>query len=295
MGGVESFDGPASFFSAMALQRELRANAATGASRASVNNWSQREPVAETWEPETPLHLSGKILDPSRPVSRATIEIWHADVTGRYAPGLEHGVHPGNPLRMSHRQVIKTGERGEYSFSTIKPGHYPGSRGCVSAPHVHYRLTLPRGEDKQVELVTRLYFHGSGPLHDDEWTGSQAATSCIIPLDAQVDGSLKGAFNVILPDLDLVDRAGTEELDGLRSFAAMILRDGRKLRFVLPPNRFQTGAQLRISDVSGKVCGTFDGSSRNIEWDATGLNPGFYLVDLCTWDRRCREVFHISI
>ncbi len=91
-------------------------------------------------EPGLPLVVSGKVLDPSgKPLSGATLEVWHAD---------PHGVYDLEGY--GYRSRLVAGDDGTYHFLTLMPGHYPAR----VAQHIHYRVSAP---GRKV-LVTQLYF-----------------------------------------------------------------------------------------------------------------------------------------
>jgi len=91
-------------------------------------------------EPGLPLVVSGKVLDPSgRPLSGASIEVWHANA---------RGVYDFEGYR--YRARLAVGADGTYRFLTLMPGHYPER----VAQHIHYRVSVP---GRKV-LVTQLYF-----------------------------------------------------------------------------------------------------------------------------------------
>ena len=79
------------------------------------------------------------------------LEIWQPDAQGRY--GGEGFFGFGRAL---------TGARGDYRFTTIKPGRVPGPAGALQAPHVCLTI-FARGLLRQ--LSTRIYFAGD-PAND---------------------------------------------------------------------------------------------------------------------------------
>jgi protocatechuate 3,4-dioxygenase alpha subunit len=86
------------------------------------------------------IRLAFRVVDgDGTPVDDAMIEIWHADATGSYDPGI-FGRLP-------------TKDDGACVFETVKPGRIDGAH----APHVNVAL-FARGLLKQ--LVTRVYFAG---------------------------------------------------------------------------------------------------------------------------------------
>lgn len=91
-------------------------------------------------DPGLPLVVSGKVMDSSgKPLSGATVEVWHADGRGIY--DLEG---------YRYRSRLAAAADGTYRFQTLMPGHYPER----VAQHIHYRVSAP---GRKV-LVTQLYF-----------------------------------------------------------------------------------------------------------------------------------------
>jgi protocatechuate 3,4-dioxygenase beta subunit len=101
----------------------------------SPERWNFREPDIEG----TPILLTGFVLTRRCiPVSRALVELWHANSAGRY--DIE-----GYRLR-GHQS---TDDAGQYRFSTIVPGLYPGR-----TRHFHLKFQAP-GHSL---LTTQFYF-----------------------------------------------------------------------------------------------------------------------------------------
>ncbi|MEJ1158091.1 hypothetical protein WBG79_07360 [Prosthecomicrobium sp. N25] len=73
-----------------------------------------------------------------RPVSRALVDLWHADSAGAYD-------NAGFRLR-GHQY---TDDRGRFRFLTVVPGLYPGR-----TRHFHVKVQAPGGS----VLTTQLYF-----------------------------------------------------------------------------------------------------------------------------------------
>lgn len=90
-----------------------------------------------------------------RPVKGAIVEIWQACHTGKYNHPSDTSENPLDP-DFQYYGTMKTNEKGEYSFKTIKPGSYLASETWRRPPHIHYKVSL-RGYR---ELVTQLYFEG---------------------------------------------------------------------------------------------------------------------------------------
>jgi len=83
--------------------------------------------------------LSGYVLTRGcRPVSRALLELWHADDAGEY-----------DNRGFRYRGHIFTDAQGRYRFRTIMPGLYPGR-----TRHYHLKVQAPT----RPILTTQLYF-----------------------------------------------------------------------------------------------------------------------------------------
>jgi len=87
-----------------------------------------------------PLAVSGTVFNTrGEALPEAVLEIWQADPFGQYD---NHGFH--------YRGELTARERGEYSFETNLPGHYP----TRVAQHIHYKVSAPGHKT----LITQLYF-----------------------------------------------------------------------------------------------------------------------------------------
>jgi protocatechuate 3,4-dioxygenase alpha subunit len=97
------------------------------------------------------ITLTGSVIDgDGNLVTDAAVELWQSD-----PPADDH--FPGFGRS-------RTGERGEFRFTTVKPGPVPGRGNAQQAPHfaiaVHARGLLK-------PLVTRAYFAGE-PLNESD-------------------------------------------------------------------------------------------------------------------------------
>ena len=101
------------------------------------------------------LKVQGRVYDgEEKPVPDAMIEIWQANVHGKY----------NHPEDLSDAELVKgfngfgrscTDEEGCYFFVTVKPGRVAGLGNTLQAPHIAINV-FARGMLKQ--QVTRLYF-----------------------------------------------------------------------------------------------------------------------------------------
>ena len=103
--------------------------------------------------------VTGRVLDAAgRPVPNALIEVWQANAAGRYFHRNDQHHAPLDPNFTGAGRVL-TNERGEYRFTTIRPGAYPwlNHHNAWRPPHIHMSLF---GRNFLERLVTQMYFQG---------------------------------------------------------------------------------------------------------------------------------------
>ena len=109
--------------------------------------------------------IRGQIYDgQNTPVDDCVLEIWQANVHGRYA-------HPDDTREVplvegfeGFGRVI-TDKNGRFELLTVKPGCVPGPNGSVQAPHVSLSL-FARGLLKR--LATRMYFSDERAVNEKD-------------------------------------------------------------------------------------------------------------------------------
>ena len=110
------------------------------------------------------IRLSCRVLDgEGAPVTDAMIEIWQANVEGRYNHPEDVQPKALDPAFTGFGRLA-TDENGRCSFETIKPGRVPGNGGTLQAPHINVSV-FARGVLKR--LTTRAYFAGDPANADD--------------------------------------------------------------------------------------------------------------------------------
>lgn len=125
--------------------------------------------------------VSGVVLSTScRPVTRALVDVWHADDRGAYD-------NSGNRLR-GHQF---TDDQGRYRLETIVPGAYVGR-----TRHYHVKVQAPN----RPVLTTQLYFPGD-PGNERDPIFNRAL---VMQVQDTPDGKV-AAFDFVL---DLGDRSG---------------------------------------------------------------------------------------
>ena len=121
----------------------------------------------------TPFILTGQVLTQGCvPIVGAIVELWHANDAGEYD-------NEGYRLR-GHRY---TNVSGQYRFSTIVPGQYPGR-----TRHFHLKFQAP---DKPV-LTTQFYFPNEPENERDRRFNPK------LLLSVSQASELTGRFNVVL-------------------------------------------------------------------------------------------------
>lgn len=112
---------------------------------------------AELVAPDDPhaIRIEGRILDGAgQPVDDSVIEVWQANVHGRYAHSEDTREVPLVAGFDGFGRTI-TDMDGRFTIITVKPGCVPGPGGTVQAPHISLSV-FARGLLKH--LVTRIYF-----------------------------------------------------------------------------------------------------------------------------------------
>jgi len=102
--------------------------------------------VAPAGEPGERLEV--KVVyaaDGRTPVAAASVYVYQTDARGHYRP--ENAMGNSDPRLMA---LLRTDASGRYSFTTIRPGSYPGSR---VPRHIHYEVGAEGHETRIFEIV----------------------------------------------------------------------------------------------------------------------------------------------
>jgi len=139
------------------------------------------------------IEIKGRVLDQyGDPVAGAHIVVWQANRFGRYTHPNDLSAAPIEPDFIGHAEML-SGKDGSYHFTTVMPGVYPGARGRLRPPHVHFEV---QGQFER--LITQMYFPDE-PLN----AGDRALTSASNPdllIAKAVDsaGTRAFAFDIVL-------------------------------------------------------------------------------------------------
>ncbi|KIU48707.1 protocatechuate 3,4-dioxygenase subunit alpha [Bradyrhizobium elkanii] len=100
------------------------------------------------------IRIIGQVLDgDGKVMPDAMLEIWQADVQGRFSDPLDARAVPNTAFRGFGR--CGTDANGGFTFQTIRPGSVPGPAGRPQAPHILLAV-FARGMTQQA--ITRIYF-----------------------------------------------------------------------------------------------------------------------------------------
>jgi protocatechuate 3,4-dioxygenase beta subunit len=89
--------------------------------------------------PGEPIAITGHVYggpEDSRPLPGAKVEIWQSDASGSYHPPASGDANRFAVQDLALRGYVVTGADGNYAFSTIYPGSYPGR-----TRHIHVRAS----------------------------------------------------------------------------------------------------------------------------------------------------------
>jgi protocatechuate 3,4-dioxygenase, beta subunit len=137
-------------------------------------------------EPGEQLVISGKMYkaDKTTPAAGVILYIYHTNEEGIYP---KKGDEKGNGKRHGFlRSWLKTNERGEFRFNTIRPGSYPNTR---EPQHVHLTVLEPGKEEYWLKTIF---------FADDKFlTQKEKTDGYVVKLDKDDEG-WKGRLDIVL-------------------------------------------------------------------------------------------------
>lgn len=103
--------------------------------------------VAPAGEPGRRLEVRGAVYgaDGRTPLPRASVYVYQTDARGYYRPDDAMG---NRDPRL--RALLRTDAAGRYSFTTVRPGSYPGTR---VPQHIHYEVEADGHARRVFEIV----------------------------------------------------------------------------------------------------------------------------------------------
>jgi protocatechuate 3,4-dioxygenase beta subunit len=148
--------------------------------------------VAPPSESGERLEVSGVVYaaDGRTPVTGASVYVYQTDARGYYRPDDAMGNR--NPRLMA---LLRTDGHSRYSYRTIRPGSYPGTR---VPRHIHYEVTAEGHGTRVFEIV----------FEDDPFVSRQIRADAARPASSYAlqsvpkgpDGVGRVAQDVVLPD-----------------------------------------------------------------------------------------------
>ena len=148
--------------------------------------------IASAPEPGEKLEISGIVYRPDgkTPAPNVIIYLWQTDITGHYTPAPKT---TGLTRRHGHlRGWLRTNERGEYKFTTIKPAPYPND---VIPAHIHPSV---KETDKNEYYVEDFLFDDDRLLNRQERAKLENRGGSGILRLTKRDGVLIGNRNITL-------------------------------------------------------------------------------------------------
>jgi protocatechuate 3,4-dioxygenase beta subunit len=102
--------------------------------------------LASAGEPGQPLNVSGVVVGPDGlPIRGASLYVYQTDAEGYY------GVKPVSDNRNPRLKLfLRSDANGGWSFDTVRPGSYPGSR---VPGHIHFEVVAPGFAPRIFEIV----------------------------------------------------------------------------------------------------------------------------------------------
>ena len=139
-------------------------------------------------EPGEPLIVSGTIYSPDgkQPLEGITLFVYQTDATGVYT--TSGGDNRGTRIH----GVMRTNEKGQYEFRTIKPGSYPNSR---NPSHIHAYVSGPGYPEYWIDE----YHFSDDPfigVEDKRKASAQGTFSPILSPTRGTDGILRAVRNI---------------------------------------------------------------------------------------------------
>ena len=141
--------------------------------------------------------VAGRVLDEAgAPIAGALIDVWQANVHGRYSHEADPNPQPLDPNFQGWGKLV-TDEEGRYRFRTIIPGAYQVGEAWSRPPHIHFKVAR-RGFH---ELTTQMYF-ADHPLNElDRLLQSVPEDKrgmLVVDFETQADEVPRGVFDLVL-------------------------------------------------------------------------------------------------
>lgn len=137
------------------------------------------------------IEVTGRVLDRyGKPVSGARLELWQCNAAGRYAHSGDVSTAPLDPNFQGFAS-IKTGDKGEWRITTIKPAAYDSPIG-KRTPHIHFDIS-----GRNHRLISQMYFADDHAMNATDTLYKMLGENAITSV-ARVDAPAKYHWDVVL-------------------------------------------------------------------------------------------------
>lgn len=149
--------------------------------------------IASAAEPGERMEISGIIyrVDGKTPAPDVILYVYHTDAKGIYSPVPD--ATGGARIHGHLRGWVKTNQRGEYKFTSIRPAHYPNSRGPA---HIHAIVKEPGKNEYYIDEY--LFDDDPAVTREPRPKVENRGGSGIIHLTRNTDGTWVGRRDMIL-------------------------------------------------------------------------------------------------
>ncbi|MCY7354303.1 MAG: protocatechuate 3,4-dioxygenase [Lysobacter sp.] len=141
--------------------------------------------------------VEGRVLDEQgQPVAEALVDVWQANMHGRYAHEADTSTAPLDPDFQGWAR-LRTDADGRFRVRTIKPGAYPVQANWSRPPHIHFKVAR-RGFH---ELTTQMYFAGDALNDIDRLllaVPEADRPKLVVAFTDGVEGAKAGTFEIVL-------------------------------------------------------------------------------------------------
>lgn len=149
--------------------------------------------ISSAAEPGERMEISGIIyqVDGKTPAPNVVLYVYHTDAKGIYSPAP--GATGGARVHGHLRGWVKSNQRGECKFTSIRPAHYPNSRGPA---HIHAIVKEP---DKNEYYIDEYLFDDDPAVtREPRPRVENRGGSGIIHLARNSDGTWVGRRDIVL-------------------------------------------------------------------------------------------------
>lgn len=149
--------------------------------------------IASAAEPGERMEITGVIyqVDGKTPAPNVILYVYHTDAKGLYSPVPD--ATGGARIHGHLRGWMKTNQRGEYKFTSIRPAHYPNARGPA---HIH---AIVKETDKNEYWIDEYLFDDDPALtREPRPRVENRGGAGIIHLTRNSDGTWVGRRDIIL-------------------------------------------------------------------------------------------------